>query len=71
MKTTVRVTRLGDFSPMRDRLLWADLFLLQKLPTFLGYFFPHGKVCALTLTKMVGLHFGRFFSQTHLVALRG
>jgi hypothetical protein len=23
------------------------------------------------LTKMVGLHFGRFFSQTHLVALRG
>jgi hypothetical protein len=38
---------------------------LQKYPTYLGYFIINHKFWK----KWVGLLFGRFFTQTHLVAL--
>jgi hypothetical protein len=31
------VTRLGEFSPIGNWLLWADCFQSQKQPKFLGY----------------------------------
>jgi hypothetical protein len=45
----IRVTRLGEFSPIGNCSLWADLFKLQKRSKFWGYF--HGKSYFIILTK--------------------
>jgi hypothetical protein len=60
---TTSVTRLGDFRLLGDSLLWADFGKLQKHPKFCDAF----STVMLKVKKWVGLHFGRFFSQIHLV----
>jgi hypothetical protein len=45
-------------------LLWAVVWKLQKYPTFVGNF-STVKVMHLFCQKWVGLHFGRFFSQSN------
>jgi hypothetical protein len=64
------VTRLGKFSSVGWLFTLGTLFEnYRSRPYFGGYFF-HGKgFCISFVKKRVGLHFGWFFSHTHLVTL--
>jgi hypothetical protein len=44
----------------------GNILKITKVAHILGL---HGQGYALIMTKMVGLHFGRFFQQPHLVTL--
>jgi hypothetical protein len=57
---------LGEFSQFGGEFSLGS-FLLRNEPKLLGYFLP--AVIFLYLGMMVGQHFGRLFSQTHLVTL--
>jgi hypothetical protein len=64
-----RVTRCGEFSAIGRLNTLRSFFTLQKRPNF-GQFFSAVKVMQWFLQKnWLGPHFGRFFSQTHLVTL--
>jgi hypothetical protein len=58
------------FRPWGDSFLWAGFFKLQILLNVLNALFSRSTY-ALILAKWFELHFGRFFSQTHLVTLGG
>jgi hypothetical protein len=51
-----------------DCLLWTVFSKITDAAQILGYF-PMVKVMHKLRQKRVGLHFGRFFSQTNLVTL--
>jgi hypothetical protein len=56
---------LANFRLLGDCFLWV-VFVVQ----IFGLFFSHEKELFINFyRKWVGLHFGRFFSQTHLVTL--
>jgi hypothetical protein len=60
-----RVTGLGDFSPtyiLVDDFLGQGFEKNRSSPNFLAPFYTIK--CSLG-KKCIGLHFGRFFSQTH------
>jgi hypothetical protein len=59
----------GEFSPVERLFTRTDFRKLQKEPEFLGYYFTLLNLCIKSDNKRSGLHFGRFFSRTHLVTL--
>jgi hypothetical protein len=58
---TNRVTRLGDFSPKGDCLLWADFFKIKEVAHIFGATFSD--TCINFDKEWVGRHFGRFFHK--------
>jgi hypothetical protein len=52
-----------------DSLLLAGFLANHKSSAHFGATFFLGQSYAFILTKMVWLHFGRFFEKTHLVTL--
>jgi hypothetical protein len=68
----VRVTTLGEFSPIGQLITWTSFSkiteaIIRSSPNSRGHFFPRKNLCINFNNKW--LHFGRFFSQTHLVTL--
>jgi hypothetical protein len=51
-------------------LVWK-FAIWQRLYKFLGHFIPRKEACINLNKKWLVLHFGRVFSQTHLVTLLG
>jgi hypothetical protein len=62
---STRVTRLGVFSPF-GRVSTIDSY---RSGPFFGFFSSQDNLWNNFDKKYFGLHFGRFFSQAHLVAL--
>jgi hypothetical protein len=63
---------VGVFALQGDqigRLFSLGRFLKIKKKSFLGNYFPLLMLCIEFDKKWLGLHFGRFFSQTHPVTL--
>jgi hypothetical protein len=62
---------LGQFFAQRATVFFGKIFENPKSsPLFFGYFFPLLRLCIDFGRKWLGIHFGRFFSQTHLVTLK-
>jgi hypothetical protein len=57
-RVTGRVTRLGEFSPLRWLLTLGSFLKITKVSQHFGFFFPR-----LGLFINFGLHFGRFFQK--------
>jgi hypothetical protein len=67
--TVSRVTRLGEFSPL-GRLFSMGSFSSNRSNPIFGPIFHHGKKSFIKVDeKCAGLHFGRYFLQTHPVTL--
>jgi hypothetical protein len=65
-----RVTRSGDFSPNGRLFAFGQLLEnYRSSPHFFRHFVQWLSLCINLEKKWAGLHFGRIFSQTHLVTL--
>jgi hypothetical protein len=65
------VTSLGEFSPIGRLFTLGSGFKITEVVQIFRLLFFNGTsyVCIHCDKKMVGLHFGRLFQKTHLVAL--
>jgi hypothetical protein len=63
-----RATRLGELSPI---VYFVQFMEMTKVAQFWGNFLPRLRLRIIFDGKcIIGLHFGHFFSQTHLVTLQ-
>jgi hypothetical protein len=61
----------GEFSPI-EILFFGQFLLMKEAAQILGLLSPRMQLCISYFEqKWVLLHFGRLFSQTHLVTLVG
>jgi hypothetical protein len=64
-----RVTRFSQIFAYWAIVFFRSFVTIKEVVKSLCATFFNGRFCLLIKTKMVGTHFGPFFSQTHLITL--